>query len=113
MMLPHHLLRDATLLSVVTTAGALVVDGRLGLELGVGAVAGLANVGLWLIAGYSLLHGGLGRAMLPVKLFAAVGLVWALQRWVPGAPAFVGFSLPLVAMIGRVLLGHPTHARVG
>lgn len=113
MMLPHHLLRDATLLSVVTTAGALVVDGRLGVELGLGAAAGLANVGLWIVAGYSLLHGGIGRAMLPLKLFAAVGLVWALARWVPGAPAFVGFSLPLVAMVGRVLFTHPKHARVG
>lgn len=113
MMLPHLLLRDAALLSVVTTVGVLLVDAQAGLALGLGAAAGLGNVGLWIIAGYSLLHGGLGRAMLPVKLFAALGLVWALQQWVPGAPAFVGFSLPLVALVGRVLLSHPTHARVG
>ena len=76
-----------------------------------GAAAGLMNFGLWLIAGHTMMKESAARAFLPLKLFAAIGMVWALQRWVPGAPAFVGFAVPFVAILVRTLFRLPSFVR--
>lgn len=111
MIPPHLLLRDAAALTLVLTAGAFLALPGVALAFGLGALAGLLNFGLWLVAGHSLLQDSAARALLPLKLFAAVGMVWALARWVPGTPAFVGFSLPFVAILGRTLVSLPPFVR--
>lgn len=116
MIHPHlqllRLLRDAVGAAIVVTLGALCLDGRVGFEAGVGSLAGVVNVALWLAAANGLRQGGAGQALLPLKLFAAVGMVWALSRWLPGAPAFVGFSAALVGLAARPVLTSLFTARV-
>ncbi len=111
MIPPHLLLRDAALLSVVLTVGAIVFAPSVAIAFGLGATAGLLNFGLWLIAGHMMLKASTARAFLPLKLLAAIGMVWALQRWVPGAPAFVGFAVPFVAVLVCSLFRHPSFVR--
>ncbi|MSQ00922.1 MAG: hypothetical protein EXR71_03390 [Myxococcales bacterium] len=116
MIHPHlqllRLLRDAVGAALVVTLGALCVDGRVGFEVGVGSFAGVANVALWLAAANSLRQGGAGQALLPLKLFAAVGMVWVLTRFLPGTAAFIGFSSALVGLAARSLVGGLFPARV-
>ena len=111
MIPPHLLLRDAALLSVGMTAGAIVLAPSVAIAFGLGATAGLLNFGLWLIAGHTMMKEGAARSFLPLKLFAAIGMVWALQRWVPGAPAFIGFAVPFIAVLLRALFRLPSFVR--
>lgn len=111
MIPPHLLLRDAALLSVGLTVCAIVFAPSVAIAFGLGAAAGLMNFGLWLIAGHTMMKESAARAFLPLKLFAAIGMVWALQRWVPGAPAFVGFAVPFVAILVRTLFRLPSFVR--
>jgi hypothetical protein len=113
MIPPTLLLRDSAALAVL----APVVGSAWGLStaaaLAAGAAAGWFNFALWAIAAHSVLGGTPIRAFIPVKLFAAIGLVALLGHFFPGVPALVGFGLPLLAILGRALFAQPTLSRAG
>lgn len=113
MIAPNLLVRDAALVAVFAPVAALAWGGSTALGVAVGAAAGWFNFALWAIAAQSVVAGSPLRAFIPLKLFAAIGLVAALDRFLPGLPALVGFALPMVAALGRPLFSHSTLSRVG
>lgn len=76
-----------------------------------GAFASLANLALWVFAVKGLVNGTFAQGLLPFKTILAIGLVWFLAEFFPGAATFVGFAVPFVAIVGRGLFGLPETLR--
>ena len=105
MIPPTLLLRDTSLVGVGLCAGALLWGPGVAVVVAVGAAAAVLNLALLVLASFGMVRGGVGAALMPMKLLLAIGLVGALTAFFPPLPVLAGFAAGPLAMLLRGLAG--------
>lgn len=105
MMPPTHLLRDTALVGIALTAIAWFWGAENAMFVAVGAGAALLNLAVLVLAASGVVRGGIGAALMPMKLLLAVGLVGALTAFFPPVPVLVGFGAGPLGVVLSGLIG--------
>lgn len=105
MIPPAHLIRGTALVGFALAGLAAFWGVETAMFVAIGAGAAVLNLGLLVLAAAGVVHGGVGAALMPMKLLLAVGLIGALTAFFPPVPVLIGFGAGPLGVVVAGLLG--------